>query len=304
MAYVAAVPVFPPSVRAWLDRGRHVQLAGLDVFVVDEPAGASASPSPATPLVILHGFPTSSHDWHLTLAGLTRERRVVLLDFPGFGLSEKPVDYSYSLHEQTDLVPMLLRHLEIERAHVVGHDMGTSIATELVARRERGLLGFEMKSLTLMNGSVHIELSQLTPSQKILRTRLGPWFVRLSSWRVFRAQMRRILARPVSDEELSAMWAQLRYRDGLARLPSTISYVAERYRFWHRWIGALTRADVPVLIAWGPEDPVAVMAIGEKLAGEIPGARLERLEGLGHYPMVEDPDRTVTAITRFLREHD
>ncbi|MCC7538635.1 MAG: alpha/beta hydrolase [Deltaproteobacteria bacterium] len=285
----------PASVRAWLERGRFVRLAGLEVFVLD--TGAKAD---AVPLVVLHGFPTSSHDFHRVLPQLSENRRVVLLDFPGFGLSEKPTTYSYSLHEQADLVVLLLRQLGIRSAHWLAHDMGTSVACELLARRERGLLEVETRSVVLMNGSVHIELAQLTPSQRILRTPLGKLFVRLSSKRVFRAQMQRIVTVPLSDADLDAMWAQLAYADGVSRLPSSIGYVEERYRFWHRWIPPLTRLDVPTMVLWGIDDPVAVVAIAEKLASEIPHARLVRLEGIGHYPTLEAPDRVASLVDGFV----
>jgi pimeloyl-ACP methyl ester carboxylesterase len=117
---------------------------------------------------------------------------------------------------------------------------------------------------------------------------------------MFRAQMRRILSRPLPREELDAMWAQIVHREGRLRLPATIAYIEERYRFWERWIGALRRLDVPAHVLWAPEDPVAVIAIGELLAQEIPGATFERLEGLGHYPQLEDARTTGEAIARFL----
>lgn len=287
----------PPSVRTWLERGRFLRLAGLEVFVVD--TGAT---SDTVPLVVLHGFPTSSHDFHRVLPQLADNRRVVLLDFPGFGLSEKPPEYSYSLHEQADLVQLLVRKLGLRRAHLLAHDMGTSIACELLARRERGLLDLELRSVVLMNGSVHIELAQLTPSQRILRTPLGKLFVRLSSKRVFRAQMQRIVTVPLSDEDIDAMWAQLDYRDGVSRLPSSISYVQERHRFWHRWIPPLTRLDLPAMVLWGIDDPVAVIAIAHKLASEIPGSRLVRLDGVGHYPTLEAPERVATLVNEFVSE--
>jgi pimeloyl-ACP methyl ester carboxylesterase len=232
---------------------------------------------------------------------LAADRRVILLDFVGFGLSSKPVDFSYSLMEQTDVVEMLLRERGVRRAHFVSHDMGTSVACELMARRERGLLDVEARSLVLMNGSVHIELCKLTPSQRILRTPAGPLLARASSSKVFKLQMRRIVGKPLDEGDLRAMWAQLAYRDGRLRLPKLISYVDERWRYWHRWIGALTRLDIPVRVLWGPVDTVAVFAIAERLAGEIPGAKLERLEGLGHYPQLEDPEMTGGAIDRWLR---
>jgi pimeloyl-ACP methyl ester carboxylesterase len=98
------------------------------------------------------------------------------------------------------------------------------------------------------------------------------------------------------------MWCALEHKDGTRRLPQIIHYLDERTRFWQRWIGALTRLEIPTLVLWGPEDTVAVMAIGEQLAKEIQPARLERLEGLGHYPQLEGADRTAAAILAFLDE--
>jgi pimeloyl-ACP methyl ester carboxylesterase len=188
----------------------------------------------------------------------------------------------------------------VHRARIVAHDMGTSVVCELLARRERGLLPFEIESLILMNGSVHIELAQLTPSQRLLRSALAPLVVKASSRRLFGVQMRRILAKPLPDSDLDDMWCLMQHKDGILRLPELIRYIEERTRFWHRWVGALTRLDLPALVLWGPEDPVAVIGIAERLAQEIPGARFSRLDGLGHYPHLEDPARTAAAMVEFL----
>ena len=281
-------------------RGRYLETLDGRMFVQER-----GEEHGGTPVLILHGFPTSSHDFLDCLELLGQRRRVLTFDFLGFGLSDKPSRYSYSLHEQTDHALAVLRDAGISRAHLWAHDMGTSVATELCARRERGVLsGLELESLTLMNGSVHVELAELTFGQQILRSPLGSVFARLSNERSFTLQMRRIFARPVSDAKLHEMWLLLSREDGAARLPQTISYVEERYRFWGRWIGALRRLNVPTLVAWGERDPVAVMAIARTLAGEIPGARLVTWPELGHYPQVEDPARVVATIEAFLDEVD
>lgn len=283
-----------PSALAWRDRGRFLRIGGRSVFVID------TGPRDADTILLLHGFPTSSHDYRHVLPKLALEHRVITLDFPGYGLSDKPSDYSYSLFEQAEQISMLTRLLGIHRLKLVAHDMGTSVATELLAKRERGLLPFEIDALVLMNGSIHIELCSLTASQKLLRTRLGPLFVKLSSRRSFGAQMQRISGKPLSSTDLDDMWCLMQHKDGLARMPELISYVDERYRFWNRWVGSLTRLDVPALVLWGTADTVAVMAIGEKLAAEIPDTRLVRLEGIGHYLMLEDPGRVLGALEDFL----
>jgi pimeloyl-ACP methyl ester carboxylesterase len=295
--YDAQVVGLTESVRAWRDRGRFLPIAGHSVFVID------AGPREAgRALLLLHGFPTSSHDFHRVLPALSAEQRVILLDLPGFGLSDKPIDYSYSLLEQAEIVAMLLRHLSVHRCQIVAHDMGTSVACELLARRERGLLPFEIESLVLMNGSVHIELAQLTPSQRLLRTRLAPLLIKAGSRSLFGMQMGRIVGLPLLDADLDDMWCLLEHKDGTRRLPQIIHYLDERTRFWHRWIGALTRLELPTLVLWGPRDSVAVTAIGERLAQEIRSARFERLEGLGHYPQLEAPERTAAALLAFLSE--
>src|SRR5262249_51031505 len=152
-----------------------------------------------------------------------------------------------------------------------------------LARRERRLLPLEIASLVLMNGSVHIELAQLTVGQRVLKSPLGPLFARLNNRSTFKAQLRRVFARPPSDEELDSMWALVEREDGTQRLAQTIRYTEERARFRRRWIGALERFDRPALVAWGRKDPVAVLAIAEQLAREIPGCDMTLWNELGHY---------------------
>ena len=284
------------DIQAWRERGRMLTVRGMELFCLDEGSGADT-------ILLLHGFPTSSHDWSRVLPALAARHRVVALDLPGFGLSAKPEGYSYSLLEQADVVELVLRELGVARAHVVAHDMGTSVATELLARREAGLLHFAVDRLVLMNGSVHAELAHLTPSQKLLRRpRLGPLFARLASSTTYRLQLRRILGRneALSDRDLADQFALIRHREGHLRLPTIIGYYAERVRFRERWIGALERLDIPSLILWGRLDPVAVPAIAEALAGETPGAELVWMEDLGHYPQLEEPERVVAELERFV----
>lgn len=283
--------VTPPL---WRSRGRTVDLRDGRIFAV-ELAGSTG-----VPVLVLHGFPTSSWDFAEAAAALAaRGRRVVLFDFLGFGFSDKPHDAGYSLFEQADIATGVARAFGIGRAHLWAHDMGTSVATELLARRERGLLPFEVASVVLMNGSVHIDMAHPTVGQRILKSPAGPAFARVARKAIFVAQMRRIFAQPPSAEVLDGMWSLLARDDGPLRLPSIIRYMEERVRFRRRWIGALERIDLPVLVAWGAKDPVARMAIGERLARETPGADLVSWDDLGHYPQVEQPERVAEAVAEF-----
>ena len=277
-----------PDLQTWQSSGRTHRVFGHDLFVVDTPAHAA---EPATPIVVLHGFPTSAVDFRRALPHLAARRRVVVHDHLGFGLSQRPDDFDYTLLEQAEHALGLWRDLGITRAHLVAHDYGTSVATELIARHTRGLLPFELASVTLCNGSMHIELAQMKLTQKILATRtLGPLLARLSSRRLFTQQLRSTLADPdsVPADEFALAWELFLANDGRAHFARVAYYPNDRWRNWHRWIGALTRLDLPTHVLWGRRDPVAVAAIAEQLAREIPNARLTWLE-LGHYPMLEDP---------------
>ena len=87
-------------------------------------------------LFILHGFPTSSFDFHLVFPNLTKVfRRIIAPDFIGFGFSSKPRSYDYSVNDQAILVTSLMNQLNIKEAHFLAHDYGDSVAQELLARR-------------------------------------------------------------------------------------------------------------------------------------------------------------------------
>jgi pimeloyl-ACP methyl ester carboxylesterase len=291
---------FSPALRSWLERGRHHNLCGRRVFVID-----SQTTSALAPVLLLHGYPSSSFDYHLVYSELARRRRVVAIDLPGFGFSDKPERYSYSLFEQTDVVESLVARLGLERPHVIAHDLGVSIASELLARRQRRLMKGDLSSLTLMSSGVYGDLAKVTASQKVLLSRLGPAFAGLRIGTVFDMQIKRVFARPVSDDIVSAMWELIVYLDGYKRLPQIASYLRERDRFEERWITALRTADdVPIKLLWGTHDPTSIIAIAERLEAEIPGAELTRLMRVGHYPHVEAPEEVLVVLGEWLDRHE
>ncbi|MEM7349439.1 MAG: alpha/beta hydrolase [Acidobacteriota bacterium] len=287
----------PADLDQWRRQGAFASVFGRQIFY------RVAGDDDAEPLLILHGFPTSSQDFHRVLPALARGYRVVLHDHFGFGLSAKPELYSYSLLEQADAALELWRQLGIRRGHLLAHDYGTSVATELLARRQRGGLPIELLSVTLNNGSPHIELARLRLSQRIARSPwLGPLFGRLVTRGYFVRVMRKLWGRPerARADDLDAMWQGIAAHQGQRRSHQISCYLDERSRFWHRWIGALVDLDLPAHVLWGRCDPVAVEAIAEKLADEIPVAELTWLDDVGHYPMLEAPQRWSAAALAFL----
>src|SRR5581483_216825 len=171
----------PSRVQAWRERGREEEFRGRRIHLF-----VRGGRGPL--LVFLHGFPSSSYDWRLLLDHET-EHAVIAPDFLGFGLSDKPRDHRYTLSWQADLIEELVRRRDLEGpAFLVAHDMGTSVATELMARDLEGVHRIEIAGALLLNGSMVQGAASPTLGQRILRSPLGPLFSRLSTERFFRQQ--------------------------------------------------------------------------------------------------------------------
>ena len=145
------------AVLGWRRQGELIDHGGLGLFVLDRPAGGEERHEP---LLVLHGFPSSSFDYRGVLDSLAEHRRVLLLDFLGFGLSAKP-DVRYGIRMQADAVETAARHWGLERVALLTHDMGDSIGGEVLRRSLEGTLGFEVTRRVLSNGSIYIEMAQL-----------------------------------------------------------------------------------------------------------------------------------------------
>src|SRR4029077_2436073 len=95
----------------WETIGQHRELLGHQVFTVDVPP---IGPEEYDPLLVLHGFPTSSFDYAAVLDGLRAGRRVLLVDMLGYGLSDKP-DRGYTMALQADVAMAFVAELGLER---------------------------------------------------------------------------------------------------------------------------------------------------------------------------------------------
>jgi pimeloyl-ACP methyl ester carboxylesterase len=273
----------------WEDGGRIPGPGGHRIFVRD--AGVV---NDAAPLTFLHGFPTSSLDWAGMFDRLSTERRLLALDFLGFGNSDKPKPHRYSLLEQADAVEAAWRHLGYERTAIVAHDYGVSVAQELLARRDDGDLPVEITSAAFLNGGMIPSLHRPIAVQRLLAHRFtGPVLSRLTSERTFRAGLRKVIARPVADAELHEHWVALVNRGGRDLSHALLAYIEERRRYARRWEEAIARADVPLRFVWGPLDPVSGAHMLAELRLRRPDAVVAELAGVGHYPQLEDPEAVV-----------
>jgi pimeloyl-ACP methyl ester carboxylesterase len=279
-------------VRHWRDEGAIEEILGRKLFV--RRRGDGESPL----LLFLHGFPSSSYDWHELLALRPQGEATLAFDFLGFGLSAKPRDHVYTLAWQADAVEELVRRAGSPRVFVVGHDMGTSVATELMARDLRGELEMNLTGAMLFNGSMLLHLAKPTLGQQMLRSRLGPLFARLTSERSFRAQFSRVFSaeHPLSDKEAADQWSLLLHNGGQRIAHQTINYMAERERLTDRWHGAVRDWPGPLTLAWGLLDPVARVEVLDGLRALRPGVETIELPDAAHYPQIEQPELTSKAL--------
>lgn len=276
----------------WKNKGKIITVFGKKLFVIDE--GNSEET-----LVILHGYPTSSYDYYKVLDQLSKQYRIIIHDHLGFGFSDKPIMYSYSLIEQAEVALQLWKQLGIKKVTLLAHDYGTSVCTEILARYNTKQIDLQINQLILCNGSVHIELSQLRSIQKLLKSKLtGKWVAKLTSYPIFRKNLRNVYfdKTQATENELKEMWFQLEHNNGRKVIHLLSNYINERYFFWHRWIGALKETQIPTKIIWAKNDPVAIAPIAKLLTSEIPHNNLFWIDNCGHFPMLENPKKWVELV--------
>ncbi len=284
----------PPGVREWRDGGRLVATGAGQVFLR---SGSGDGPT----VVLLHGFPSSSYDFRSVTARLAG-RSWLTMDFLGFGLSDKPRPHRYSIFEQADLVEFVVAEAARGPVLLVAHDMGTSVATELLARDLAGGLSFDLQRGVLTNGSVMLERASLRPIQKVLRGPFGGAAARLANQRMFARGFGRLFGAryPLSEAEAAAQWALLSHNTGHHITHLLSAYLDERVRHAERWHGAVRDWPKPLGFVWGLEDPVATVNVLNGLRELRPAAEVVELPGVGHYPQIETPDDFTAAVLQLL----
>ena len=295
----------PPELLQWEARGRYVRVGPEQHAIYTQSVGASSASADHT-LLLVHGYPESSFSFARNVDALARRfERVVLVDLLGYGLSDKPPGASYSLFEQADLLLVAWKELGVTGGHLLGHDMGDSVMTELVARDVRGLLPAWMseglRSLTFTDGSMVMSRARLRLGQRLLRTRLGPMMTHLSRYAVFAQQVKSASGGPIDDRDIALMWAAIGHGGGRAIQHRLIGYIDERLRFEQtRWLPALAATRLPIHLCWGELDRVAPPAIARHLKAHVcPGATLTLLPKAGHFCQQEDSEAWNDAVLRF-----
>lgn len=286
------------TVEEWQAGGRSFTHAGHNIFYRDDGSGDV--------LLLIHGFPTASWDWEKIWEPLKQRFRLVAPDMIGFGFSDKPKKYTYSIHDQATLHEELLATLGITSVHILAHDYGDSVAQELVARYEErragGARGLVIGSVCFLNGGIFPESHRMRPVQRMLRVPiLGAILSRGMNEANFAQTFPAVFGpntKPTAIE-LHDFWTLVATNHGQVIAHKLIRYIDDRRQHRDRWVGALQSTELPMRFINGPEDPVSGRHMGERYLELIPGGDVVYLEGIGHYPQVEDPQGTLREFFAF-----
>ncbi|MBC7006149.1 alpha/beta hydrolase [Photobacterium sp. BZF1] len=269
----------------WKNSGEYLNIDGNNVFYHDQGEGPV--------IILIHGHPSSSYDWKEVVTLLKSKARLVSFDLVGWGLSDKPTAFSYSLMQQADIVEKLANHLNIEQAHIVSHDIGTSVHTELLSRNLEKSLSFNVLSSLFLNGSLLQWVSNEPGTMNRAQSNESLFqameeFQQCTGEYYFKFMENCTLGN-LSESEISIREELFLYKDQTSKLAAQSGYMRERYIFRDRWIGAIQESN-HVRVAWAKDDPIAVVGIGRELKKECPNIAYVEWDGIGHFPNAEDPN--------------
>ncbi|MCG6955182.1 MAG: alpha/beta hydrolase [Gemmatimonadetes bacterium] len=249
--------------------------------------------------VLLHGYGGSSFTWRHWLGALSARGHVVLVDLKGFGAAPRPDDGRYSPSDQADLVGRLIAERDLKRLTLVGHSLGGGIAL-LVALRLMAAGDGRLHRLVLVAGAAYSQ--RLPPFVSLARhpKLSGLLWLLFGSRRIARRVLQSIVYDPsrVTAQQVEG-YARPLSRPGARRaliaaalqvVPDDLEQIVHRY----------PTLRVPALLLWGRGDPVVPLAVGQRLANDLPDATLVVLDACGHLPPEELPNESLAALEEFL----
>ena len=274
------------DLNGWQKSGEYFDHNGLETFY------HLTRPSDEV-LLCLHGFPTSSFDYHKIWDALTSKFTVLAFDMIGYGFSAKPREFGYTTFDQVDVLEELLKHLKIKRVHILAHDYGNTITQELLARDEEKRIGFEIGSICFLNGALFPETHRPILAQKLLISPAGALFGSFIPARAFKRGLASIFGpgtKPTAAE-LDDFVRVFNFNGGKGVAHKLIRYMTERARYRERWVPPLQRMTQPFRFINGLADPVSGRHLVERFREVVPGQNdIVELEGIGHFPHFEAPE--------------
>lgn len=242
-------------------------------------------------IVLIHGFGAAIDWWDAITPQLASDHRVIAIDLIGHGGTAAPAS-GYSIERQAAMVAAVLDNLGVDRVTVIGHSMGGEVATALAERNPA-----RIERMVLID-SPPIADTMFTPlTDAYLDPVLGQLLSRLQTDNALHRGLEQGFAPgfPI-PEAFVADVKQLTYTAFRSAHDESISYRKAKPPF--KRIAALQPVP-PLLAIFGAEDAIVPPATG-RLFEQVPGAQVSFVEGSGHSPMVEEPQKTMELIRGFL----
>lgn len=254
-------------------------------------------------LLLIHGFPTASYDWWKIWDHLGEEFSLIAPDMIGFGYSDKPYNYAYSIMNQADVIMDLLNSKGIEHIHILAHDYGDTVAQEILARANESD-SIKVKTACLLNGGIFPEAHHPILIQKLLMSPFGFILSRLLNQTKFEKSFSKVFGRntKLNPEELSVYWQLVSRSKGHRIAHKIIRYMRERVVNRERWVRALQDYPGKLGLINGPEDPISGKVMVARYKEIISSDHVYLLDGIGHYPQVEAPKGVLDSYFDFLKQ--
>ena len=288
----------PQTVKDWVSKGKFMKFEGLDIFV----HSSGKAPVEGDGVLVVHGYPGSSWDFANVVSPVAKKTKIVVPDMIGFGQSDKPKTGTYkdnfSLMRQADMYEAVAKAEVLKEVILVAHDMGQTVGLELMTRHDEGKLSFKIRHAILLNGSSLVDMVQLVPLQKELLKKPDKAATEHLDFKEFAEGLRSSYGKGnATDEILNAQTAQVFAKDGDLVIAQILRYLMERKEFYDRWIGTFAHfRTAPLSIYWGVQDPVAVVAMADRIKTWSPRTDLYKVQSSGHWPSIEVPDIIAGAI--------
>jgi len=252
------------------------------------------------PVILIHGFGGSMWQWEQQQHALSQHLRVLTLDLPGAGLSDKP-EIDYRPDQMLDFFVGFMDAVKIQQATLVGNSMGAGLAIGMALAHPT-----RVAKLVLIDGLPQHVMEKLTsPSvRRALETSAPSWLVSFGNMLFGGLMIESVLREIVYDPALLTPAViersnRNRQRPGLIK---PIMTVRENLLLWESGfatrVGEITHST---LVIWGEEDRVFPIAVGDELHQTIKGSRFIRIPKAGHIPQWERPDLVNQELITFIQ---
>ncbi len=247
-------------------------------------------------LLLIHGYTASTYVWRTAAPLLANENfHVVAVDLLGFGYSDKPASFEYTIAAQARIVERLMNRLGIGRAIIVGSSYGGAVASTLALDYPE-----RVEKLVLTGSVCNDEILQnpilRLGSIPLVGEILAPFL--LDSKLVSKARMKQTLAPEshhlITTERVESLMRPLKAKDAHhSVLASARNWDANRIQADAHLI------NQPTLLIWGENDAIVPVRNGECLYDSMLNSRFVVLKDCGHLPQEEKPEKFVELVSEF-----